>query len=93
MNKHEIVTNAQHLMLLETEWYQSNGWWKDRLHVYSEGIPCPEGDWSWNRRNPHRPEWIEPALKRDGIYARHENEMAARMSHNGRAEMPRPKGK
>lgn len=62
--KEQIETlTAKELMQRETEWYQIHGQHMKRLVRDSEGVWYPIGDWSWNRENPEKPEYIEPAMR------------------------------
>lgn len=45
----------------EVAWYRANGKYIDRIKHGSSG-PYVAGDWSWNRSNPDRREFVEPMM-------------------------------
>jgi hypothetical protein len=47
----------------ELEWYKEHGKYKDRIHARHKDSEYVIGDFSWNKKNPERPEYIEVYMK------------------------------
>ena len=52
------------LMRMQVEWYESHGEHRDRI-VERNGSRYPMGDWSWNRQNKGRMEYVEDDMARE----------------------------
>jgi len=49
--------------ITELNWYARYGKYPDRIAHTSIGKEYMEGDWSWNRRNPDKIEYVERLIK------------------------------
>lgn len=60
--KHADMPYAK-LAAREVEWYRRHGRYpKSRIVRASDGVEYVIGDWSWNRKNPLRQEWVESQM-------------------------------
>jgi hypothetical protein len=52
----------------EVEWYDKHGQHPERIAKDGTGKSYVIGDRGWNRNNPHKREYIEHRMMKEGVY-------------------------
>ena len=67
--KHHAQTiggmSYRELSRLSVDWYRKNGKYPERIRTDGDGVEYIVGDWSWERMNPDKPEYVDLTLTRN----------------------------